>query len=233
MNSVIDRPKISRRARLSNTASIGGLLVLLGSVLLPLFLPVLASISGWGMAVGLAASMLGIYYANRWVKKPRPEDSLDKALKSLSGQYYLFHYPAFPCDHILLAPSEVVVIETVNLEGVFSYKEGRWREKITIGRALRSIVEERLGDPIRIAQAAAQLLHHRLIENIAGAEDLPVKSMVVFVHPGAHLELQGADIPVVKVDKLRKHISTKGKKIDAPVYESVRAYLEHLTVKGG
>jgi len=231
MNSVIDRPKISRRARLSNIASIGGLLVLLASVVLPLFWSSLASASSWVMFVGLATSMVGIYYANRWVKKPRPEDSLDAALKSLSGHHYLYHYPAFPCDHILLGPGEVVVIETVNLDGLFTYKNGRWREKMTFGRALRSIVEERLGDPIKIAEGAGQLLKHRLAENITGGEEVPVKSMVIFVHPHAQLEVEGAGIPVLKVDKLRKKIPTKGKKLSPEVFEAVRQYLERLTLK--
>jgi hypothetical protein len=231
MNSIIDRPKISRRARLSNLASMGGLLILLASVLLPLVFPRLVGISGWMMFAGLGISMLGIYYANRWVKKPRPEDSLDKALKSLNNHHSLYHYPAFPCDHILLTPGAVVVIETVNLEGLFSYKNGRWKEKMTFGRALRSIVEERLGDPIKTAHGAQQLLRQRLAQSIHGGEDIPVKSMVVFVHPGAQLDVEGAQIPVLKVDKLRKKILVKEEKMAPDVYEEVCQYLERLTVK--
>jgi len=39
MKTYIDRKKVGTRAELSNTASIGGLVLLLASVLLPLFLP--------------------------------------------------------------------------------------------------------------------------------------------------------------------------------------------------
>lgn len=102
---------------------------------------------------------------------------------------------------------------------------------MTFGRALRSIVEERLGDPIKIARGAGQLLKHRLVENITGGEDVPVKSMVVFVHPRTQLEIEGAEIPVLRVDKLRKQISTKGKKLSPEVFEAVRQYLERLTLK--
>ena len=41
--------------------------------------------------------MVGIYFANRWVRKPRPEESLDKALKSFDDHYRIYHYPYRPC----------------------------------------------------------------------------------------------------------------------------------------
>ena len=100
--------------------------------------------------------MVGIYYANRWVRKPRPEDRLEKVLKGLGDGYVLFHYPHLPADHILLSPAGVTVLETVNLDGAYSYLDGKWKESMTIGRALRYIVEEHLGDPTRAASDSAE-----------------------------------------------------------------------------
>ena len=81
MKTYIDRKKVGTRAELSNLASIGGLVLLLASVLLPLFLPKAANFSFVLMVAGLGTAMVGIFYANRWVRKPRPEERLDKALK--------------------------------------------------------------------------------------------------------------------------------------------------------
>ena len=122
MKSLIDTRRVARRARLSNIASVTGLLALLASVLVPLFWPGYMAYAYGLMVAGLGVSMTGIYFANRWVKKPRPEVSLDAALKSLSGAHRLYHYPSLPCDHVLLTPNGLVVLETVNLASHFTYK---------------------------------------------------------------------------------------------------------------
>ena len=117
------------------------------------------------------------------VEGAQPEVSLDAALKSLSGAYRLYHYPSLPCDHLLLTPNGLVVLETVNLASYFTYKDGHWRERIGIGRALRYIVEEHLGDPFKSATSAAQFLEEQVNQMLEGKSRLPVRAVVVFT-PG-------------------------------------------------
>ena len=226
MKVIIDRKKIGLRQKLSNIASLGGLLLLLASVVLPMINAAWTAYSTLIMVVGLAMAMIGIYSANRWVKKPRPEDLLDETLKNLHDTYRLYHYPALPCDHIMLTPGGVVVLETNNLEGKFSYKNGRWREKISLGRALRYLVEEHLGNPIRSAADDVEYLKEQFSERIPGGEDIPVWGVVVFVHPRAVLEIEGAQIPVCKVEKLRKHVTARQTKLSPQLYEGAREVIE-------
>jgi hypothetical protein len=231
MKTYIDRKKIGARAELSNLASIGGLLLLLASVLLPLFLPKAANFSFWLMVAGLGTAMLGIYFANRWVRKPRPEDGLDKALKGLADNYHLYHYPSLPCDHLLLSPNGVVILETVSLPGLFSYKDGHWREAMTIGRALRYIVEEHVGDPIKSAARTGRYLQERIRKIVAGETEVPVKPLVVFVHPGAFLEVENASVPVLRAEKLKKQVTIDAPRLDAEVYEALDSFFQDLTLK--
>ena len=77
--------------------------------------------------------MSGIYFANRWVRKPRPEDSLAEALRTLGDGYNLYNYTCLPGKHVLLMPNGVMVFETINLAGDFSYLNGRWKEKMNPG----------------------------------------------------------------------------------------------------
>ena len=120
----------------------------------------------------------------------------------------------------------VVVLETNNLEGKFSYKNGRWREKISLGRALRYLVEEHLGNPIRSAADDVEYLKEQFSERIPGGEDIPVWGVVVFVHPRAVLEIEGAQIPVCKVEKLRKHVTARQTKLSPQLYEGAREVIE-------
>ena len=154
MKSYIDQRKVSRRALFANIASIGGMILLLVSILFPLYRPLASGPALIMMAAGLGIAMVGIYFANRWVRKPRPETVLDHVLKSLNDSYKIYHYPALPCDHILLTPNGTFVLETVSLSGSFSYKNGHWKEKMTLGRALRMLLKNTWG--IQLNQPAAR-----------------------------------------------------------------------------
>jgi hypothetical protein len=229
MKSYIDHKKISGRAQLSHLGSIGGLVLLLASVLLPLFLPKLAGYSLFMMILGLGVAMVGIYFANRWVRKPRPEDVLDKALKSVTDSYHLYHYPALPCDHVLLTPNGVVLLETVSLSGLFSYKDGRWKENMTIGRALRFIVEEHLGDPIQATRQTEKYLQKRFQNELEPGAAVPLKSIIVFTHPVVELEIKDFPIPVCKAEKLRKLVAIEGPKLGEDDYERLNTFFGGLT----
>ncbi len=232
MKIYIDRQKVNARAQAANLASVGGLILLLISVVVPMFVPQWSNITTVTMIVGAVGAMIGIYLANRWVRKPRPEESLDKALKAFDDNYRLFHYPvSLPCEHVLLTPTGVLALEVVNLAGYFSYRNGRWKEAMTIGRALRYMVEERVSDPVVFAQAMAQELKDRLSREVSGEIRVPVKALTVFTHPATELEVQGAAIPACKIEKLRKQATIQGERLTSEVYESISSYLEQLTVR--
>ncbi len=231
MKIYIDRQKVNARARAANLASVGGLVLLLASVVLPLFLPNWSVVTSTLMIVGALGAMVGIYFANRWVRKPRPEESLDKSLKAFDDHYHIYHYPSsLPCEHILLTPTGLIAFEVVNLSGIYSYRNGRWKEAMTIGRALRYIVEERVGDPVLFAQAMVQELKNRLDKEFAGQVMVPIKALTVFTHPAAELETEGGSIPACKIEKLRKQATISGERVAPESYEKISSYLERLTV---
>jgi hypothetical protein len=229
MKIIIDRQTLARRARLSHAASLGGLLVLLSSVGISLWQPTWALVTGLLLFSGGVLAIIGIYFANRWVKKPRPEDVLDQALKGLDDRHRLYHYN-LPCDHLLLTPGGIVTIEIVSLEGVFTYRDRKWRQKMTPSRAMRFFVEERLGDPIDRALACSRSLKARLVEEIPEAAGLEARGMVVFTNPYAELQIENAPIPVCKTDKVRARLPKDGSKLPVDVYKQVQ---EKLDVLGG
>jgi hypothetical protein len=215
MKVFINRQKINRRAQLSNLASVGGLVLLLASVVLPLFLPAWANAAYVLMIAGMGVAMIGIYFANRWVKKPRPEESLTKALKSFDDQYRLYHFPS---------------LQTINLAGKFSYQGGRWKEAMNIGRALRYIVEEHLGDPIASARQDEREFKGRFLNEFGSDVAIPIKPIVVFTHPLANLDIEDAPIQVCKVDKLKKQVTINAPRLAPELYKKLSSFLESKTV---
>jgi hypothetical protein len=230
MKIFIDRQKLNARAKLSNVASVGGLILLLASVVIPLFLPSWAGFAYIFMMVGMGVSMVGIYFANRWVRKPRPEESLDRALKSFDDHYRLYHYPSLPCDHLLLTPTGVIVLEPFNLSGSFSYRQNHWKEAMTFGRALRYIVEEHVGDPIAAVKHAEDELGRIFGKELGVEAAIPIKSIVVFTHPAVNLDIEESPISVCKIDKIKKLITLNAPRLAPELYEKLCSLLESRTV---
>ena len=224
MKSLRNFPKMKKMAAISQSLRVSGLISLLAGVLLILFLTAYYSLALGLIILGGAASVVGIYFANRWVKKPRPEDTLDNALKGLTNAYRFYHYPDLPYDHVLLTPEKCVAVETVNIEGDFLFDKGKWKEQMTVGRAIRWIVEEHLGNPIKDAQdAAANLSDHLAVEC---GQKIPVEAMVVFVHPQALIKVKNAPILVGTPEKFKTHIGTKGTKLSDEIYARARTFLD-------
>jgi hypothetical protein len=230
MKTFIDHRKVRRRSLISNLVSVGGLLVLLSGVLIPFFIPKLVNAAQIWMFAGIGLSMIGIYYANRWVRKPRPEDSLDQVLKSHNDSYRIFHYPSLPCEHVLLTPFDVVIIEVFNLAGDFSYKDGRWKEKMNLGRALRYVVEEHLGDPVKNTRELEKYLRGRLTQVLGSEHPVPIHSVVTFTHPAARLDVKNSPVPVCKLDKLNRHILMKTARLDPAIYNKLDSFFQSLTM---
>ncbi|MBP8858344.1 MAG: NERD domain-containing protein [Anaerolineaceae bacterium] len=229
MKHVIDQDKVNKYGLFSNIGSIAGLLILLGSVLLPVFVPGTSVLSAILMVVGLGVAMVGIFFANRWVRKPRPEVRLETVLKGLGEGYVLFHYPKLPADHILLSPAGVTTLETINISGAFSYLDGKWKESMTIGRAIRYIVEEHLGDPNRAALGSAAFVQEKLDQLEGLTHKVSVKPVVVFTHPAVKLEVKQSPVPVCMAEKLRKQVTAGPVKLPQEDYDKVYAYLESVT----
>jgi hypothetical protein len=230
MKIYLNQSKVKKWALFSNIASLGGLFVLLAGVVVPLFLPRLIGLTPIMFVAGILVSTAGIYLANRWFRKPRPEDSLGEALKTLGEGYNLYHYTSLPGKHILLMPNGVMVLETFNLAGEFSYLNGHWKEKINLGRMVRYVFEEHLGDPSRKARQAVDDLKVKIRALPGVTKPVPIFGTVVFLHPLAQIEVKGAPIPVIKVDKLRKTVIIKAPKLDPDIYEQISAFLEKSTL---
>lgn len=227
MKNLINIAKVRRNSSLSHVGSILGLVVLFGSLLLPYYFPGIPSaVTILLVLVGLALAMAGVYFANRWVRKPRPEIELPKAFEKLSDDYVLFSYPDLPADHILLTPAEVFVLETVNLAGFFTFEKGKWSERMKLGRALRYVVEEHVNNPSQIAIDEAKALADEFGKLEGLTSKIVVKPMVVFIHPSAILEIDQQPIPILTLAKAIKHVRSKGARMPQEDYGILLGFLK-------
>ncbi len=226
MKVILDQQALQRRQRAAHAASLGGLLAVLASVALNLWRPGWATVSAALLLVGFAVASVGIYQANRWVKKPRPEEVLDHALKGLDDRCRLYHYLPHAPQHLLLMPMGVIVLETRAGEGIFEYRRGKWHQRITLGKALRFFLEEPLGDPITDAQQAAARVSQVLEAKMPDGSLVPAHAVVVFTHPAVSISAQSPAIPVCQPKQLRSLLPKGREPMPQDTYDRLRSLLD-------
>lgn len=102
---------------------------------------------------------------------------------------------------------------------------------MTIGRALRYIVEEHIGDPVSLAGHLQKDLDLRFKKEFGSDTVIPIKTVVAFTHPAAQLDVKEPPIPICKVEKLKKQISFSTPRLTTELYEKTARFLESLTIK--
>lgn len=226
MISIANRPKIKSQATFSNVITVGGFIALLLGVIIPYVKPEYTEITFGIMLAGFILSIAGVYLANRWVRPPRPEKSLDEALKKFPDSYRLYHYSGLPSRHILLSPYGITLFHTINWEGVFKYKNNRWKELINFGRAIRYPLEQHLGDPTKESIIAEQAMKEIFEKSLGKSYKIDIKSMIVFLHHKVRLEIENSIIPVYKIDILKKQIISKGTRMPEDIYDQIKSVLD-------
>ena len=101
---------------------------------------------------------------------------------------------------------------------------------MSIGRALRYIVEEPVRNPIPSAQQLEQELRESFSKELDAGIAIPIKTVFVFTHPAANLNIKDSPVPVCKVDKLKKHVTLNAARLDSAMYEKLASLLEQKTL---
>lgn len=165
------------------------------------------------LLVGFLLSQLGTYFVNRWGRRPRPDEILDRNLKGLGREYTLYHYTT-PTSHLLVGPAGIWVLMPYYQNGTVTYERKRWRIRGG-GFAqsyLRIFGQDGLGRPDLEADAEVQSIKHYLTRLLpSGTEVPPVQAALVFAHPKIELSVGDASLPAMKARELKEFLRTRGK----------------------
>lgn len=223
---------IKRNARIAQFTMLAGLAVLAGGMYVSFQQPDNVGLSLGALALGFIFSQVGIYYLNRWGRKPRPDEQIDKALKGLDRKFTLFHY-ASPASHLLLGPTGLWILLPFYQRGTITFTKGRWRQ--TGGgifyQYLKLFAQEGLGRPDLEVENEIRAVTESLKKKLPG-EDLPAMQVVlVFTNPSAEIEIPSDETPpaeAVRLADLKKLVSkpVKGKTLSA---EKIAAIKDALT----
>ncbi len=203
---------IKKNGRLGQIATIAGLLILVGGMFISFRYPSYASFSWLALLAGFGLSQIGLYFGNRWGRRPRPDELIDKGLKGLNDQYSIYHYMT-PAAHLLIGPSGVWVIMPYYQTGKIVYEKGRWRQRGggVMQKYLRAFAQEGLGRPDLEAPAEASAVTRFLKKKFPELEPPEVKTVLVFLNEKAELDVEDAPILTLPVKKLKESIRKEAK----------------------
>ena len=128
MKIIRNEKLIKRNGRIGQIAMLSSLLILAGGMFLSFQYPEQVSIYLGALLLGFMLSQIGIFFSNRWGRRPRPDEILDKGLKGLDDKFALYHWSS-PASHLLVGPAGVWVLIPYYQRGQISYRRDRWRQK--------------------------------------------------------------------------------------------------------
>lgn len=216
---------IKRNARIGQITSISGLAVLAGGMILSFTRQEFFTYSLIALLVGFGLSQIGIYFGNRWGRRPRPDEVLSTALKGLDGRFSLYHYTT-PTSHLLVGPAGIWVLMPRHQGGTITYDESknRWRQKGG-NMYLKIFAQENLGRPDLEVGAEIHAINTFLAEKLGDQEIPDVSAILVMTNENCIVDSDNAPIPTLEVKKLKDFVrkTAKGKPISLDLVREIQS----------
>lgn len=171
------------------------------------------SYSFLGLILGFILSQVGIFYSNRWGRRPRPDEVIDNSLKGLDDKYSLYHYVT-PVSHLLVGPAGIWILLPYTQGGRITFEKNRWRQKGG-NIYLKLFAQEGLGRPDLEVTSSISDLKRFLDKNLTDVEYPPINTMLVFTNEKASIEVTEAPNPTLPAKKIKEYFRKTAK--DSPV----------------
>lgn len=219
-----DDKKIARYRKIGQIFSFAGMGVLVGGMLLVFlgdprwfWMQIVALLVGWLL------SQIGIYLAQRYLRRPRPDEVLDEALSKVAKDGRMYHY-VLPAPHVLLLPTGIVILIAKYQGGKISVEGNKWKQT---GMGLRRFFgQEGLGNPTREAENSVAAVASFLKKNAPEVEEVPIGPLIVFTTKAKQeLDLKRSTIPAMHYTKVKGYLKQhKGaEKMPPADYEAIQA----------
>jgi NACalpha-BTF3-like transcription factor len=209
---------ISRRGRIGQFVSWGGLAVLFAGMIIsfqarpesPSY-ALYITISFICLAVGFVSANIGGYFLRRWGRRPRPDELVARALKGLDDRFAFVAW-TLPVGMVLIGPRGIFVFVTRDQSGPIYADGERWRQPFKISRLITAFGQEGLGNPALEAIDEAEKLRNYLASHLPDLDinEIPITPVVVFLHPRAELHLNNPTVAVVPVKTLKEFVRSPG-----------------------
>ena len=213
MNIYTNESLVRRNARIAQISMLAGLLILAGGMFISFRMPEQFGLSLAALMAGFALSQIGIYFSNRWGRRPRPDELLNQALKGLDDKYALYHYKT-PVSHLLVGPPGIWMLMPRHQRGTITFQNGRWKQRGG-NLYMKIFAQEGLGRPDLEVTSETETLKRYLDQRIEDESILPpIQTALIFTHPKANINIPEDENPpaeTIPLNKLKDLIRKKAK----------------------
>lgn len=212
MNIIRNEKLIKRNGRIAQITVVAGLAVLAAGMFISFRYKEQVTLSMGALLVGFLLSQIGIYFSNRWGRRPRPDELLDASLKGLDSKYTLYHYST-PVSHLLLGPAGMWLLLPYHQRGTITFSKGRWRQSGG-NLYLKIFAQESLGRPEMDVVNEMSRLQSHLVKNLPEEQFPDLKAALVFTNPRTVINVPDdveAPAETVTLGKLKETIRKQGK----------------------
>ena len=218
---------IERQSKLARYATFGGLAILLGSLITSFNNTFPIGVAYALLLVGFVLAYIGAVLANKYIKEPRADQALEKALKGFDNKNHLYNL-VLPVPHVLLTPSGLIVFKVKPQDGTVACQGETWRRPFQLSRLFGGMGQEGLGNPAADLRADIAKLKGWLANQIDNAAIIPIDGIVVFTDPRVQLTVEEPSVPTVRAEDL-KDLMRKGKRgtpISSELYDKLQSALD-------
>jgi hypothetical protein len=212
MRITTNEEMVARGGRLGQLATSFGLLMVFGG-LIASFSPY-RLVTVFIIVLGVVMYTVGTRGQEQARREPLHIKQLTEALSEFDDRYRLYNY-ALPAPHVLLTPHGVFVLVVKGVDGRIRCFKDKWVREMSLRRMLRFFTEESLGNPSKEAAQDVEKLQ-KYVEKHAPGVQVDTSGLVVFVNPGARLEITTASVPVLPMRRLKSHIRKASAQLDLP-----------------
>lgn len=218
---------IDRQSKIARYATFIGLGVLLVSLISSFINATNIVVSYISLFIGLIFAYIGSTLANKWIKEPRADKALEKALKGFDNKHHLYNF-LLPAAHVLLAPTGLLVFLVKPLDGLIICHDDKWRRPWRMSRLLGGMGQEPLGNPSTDLQKQIDTMRALLTEKTSRSTLVPIDGYVVFTDPKADLKVENSSVGVVRPQELKDVIrkSKRGPALAPQVLDEVEKILD-------
>ncbi len=168
------------------------------------------------LIVGFILSQVGIYFTNRYGRSPRFDQIISANFEKLTNDYTFYVYKS-PVPMLLVGPAAIWLPMPITASGKISYDKGRWRQQGG-GFMMKVFGQEGIGKPDSDAESYKKEISKQLQTKLGPDFELPpLKPILILMMKNAEIgEVSSAPLPIVTVDKLRRHIRHEDRQCTTP-----------------
>ncbi len=220
MRVIIDKDKVRRRAATAQRGTFTGI-GLLGAAAVLSFTPRYL-LPAYGLIIpGVIVASWAARSGDKWLREPRLDQLLAKALKGLTHGYRLYSY-VLPAEQVILAPAGLFILTAKQQDGCISCHGQKWHRPFNLRRLRRVLAEEPLGNPTKQVQDEMQKMQRFVAEHLPDT-DVPMQPVIVFADPQADLEVVEPTVPTMPLSDLKSYLrsANKGKALPKQTHKAL------------